>query len=64
MTTKKTPRNACCPCGGGLKFKKCCLRRNQEARRERQRRAIVRIREELQAVWSMRRSLPVERGGV
>ncbi|MBL8227613.1 MAG: SEC-C domain-containing protein [Bryobacterales bacterium] len=27
--TPRTPRNQKCPCGSGIKFKKCCL--NQKA---------------------------------
>ncbi len=28
LASKKVGRNELCPCGSGLKFKKCCLRRN------------------------------------
>lgn len=31
MTTKKTPRNAPCPCGSGRKYKHCCLVQEKDA---------------------------------
>ena len=32
----KIARNAPCPCGSGKKYKKCCLKKDQEAEREKQ----------------------------
>jgi uncharacterized protein YecA (UPF0149 family) len=26
----KTPRNALCPCGSGLKYKRCCLNKKED----------------------------------
>ena len=64
MTTKKTPRNAPCPCGSGRKYKYCCLGKEQALRRERRYRDVARVRGELEWVWRLRRPLPVERGGI
>ena len=30
----KTGRNAPCPCGSGKKYKKCCLRKDEEEQRQ------------------------------
>ena len=35
MTTKDVGRNDPCPCGSGKKYKYCCLRKNQQRRRQR-----------------------------
>jgi len=64
MTIKKIRRNDRCPCGSGLKYKHCCLRKERTARRERQRRNEVRVKGELGRIWSLRRPLPAEGGGV
>ena len=30
MSTTKIGRNDMCPCGSGLKYKKCCLRKSKD----------------------------------
>ena len=60
----KIRRNAPCPCGSGKKYKKCCLRKHQQAHYEELQRQAARARAERERIWKLRRPLAAERSEV
>lgn len=41
MLNDKIGRNALCPCGSGLKYKKCCMKKNKEIKHKQQQKMML-----------------------